>query len=290
MIKSFSNNLDITFVEEVQSLNEYKELDFYYIIESFSYVMSGQRDLFDCWIYKVDKRWCVGFWISGNYLLNSKNLITEDIKVIKNKINFSNYKIDGFHFSGNTELIEQLSKNNLDFSLENFKERYFYSLNTIKFKSKFNNEVSFLDEKDIEIVAKFYQQYYFEEYNGNNNKDFKTVIENVKKLKSRNLIYNLKINNKIVGFCTIMSFQSKTSNMIGTIFIEQSFRYKGNGKHLLSNITEKLLKNNNAVFLMTTKENTESNKMVENVGYLKKHEHSDRIIKNYHQHLEFHSS
>lgn len=126
MFKDYTENLNGEFIHQIQNLKRYKEFDFYYIIESFGRVMSNYTDFFDCWIYEIDDRWCVGFWISGNYLLNSKNLTQEDDVLINNRIDFSHFKIDGFHFSGDTKIIDGLSEVNTDFTFEPFKERYFY--------------------------------------------------------------------------------------------------------------------------------------------------------------------
>ena len=77
-----------------------------------------------------------------------------------------------------------------------------------------------------------------------------------------------------------MSFLSESPNMIGTIFIKDSHRNKKFAQYLLSKISNDMLTTNQEIYLMTTKENVASNKMVENIGYFKVYEHSDRTIKN----------
>jgi predicted GNAT family N-acyltransferase len=277
MFRDYTDNLNVEFIHQIENLIEYKEFDFYYIIQSFGAVMSGSKDFYDCWIYEVAERWCVGFWISGNYLLNSKNLLQKDIKLINERIGFNQFQIDGFHFAGDTRLIEKLSEINSDFTLEPFKERYFYKLSDLVLKSKFTTEVSTVTDEDVQEIAIQYQKYFEEEYNDSNNKDLRTVIEKIESLKFRKLIYKLNIDKKIIGFCTIMSFLSEKPNMIGTIFIEEDFRMNGNGKHFLSNVIGKIYNEHNDILLMTTKESISSNKMVENVGFERKYEHSDRI-------------
>ncbi|MFC4634644.1 GNAT family N-acetyltransferase [Dokdonia ponticola] len=243
--------------------------------------MSGYSEFYNCWIYEEADRWCVGFWISGNYFFNSKNLTKEDVKNIKDKIDFKQFKKDGFHFIGNTQLIDKLSDHNSSFTLESFKERYFYSLKEIHLKSKFSKEVNLASQEDIQEIATLYQQYYQEEYNGNNNKELTKTLENFESLQLRKLIYSLKENDKVIGFCTIMTFLSPKPNMIGTIFIDVNFRNNGNGRHLLSFVVGEILKQNDELFLMTTKENISLNRMVESIGFRKCYEHSDRIIKNH---------
>jgi RimJ/RimL family protein N-acetyltransferase len=281
MFTNYTEELNSKFVEEIQNLNQFRTLDYYYIIEAYGRVMSGYSDYFDAWIYNTDESWCVGFWISGNYLLNSKNLSNTDLLLINERINFSIFNQDGFHVAGNTELINSLSELNQSFSLEKFKERYFYVANKINFESEFVDKISLVLKDDIEEVAKLYQQYYVEEYNGANNKEIEEVKINIKSLITRNLIYKLEIEDEIIGFCTKMSFLSEYPNMIGTIFIKESHRNKKYAQHLLSKISNDMLTLNQEIYLMTTKENLASNKMVENIGFSKKYEHSDRIIRNY---------
>lgn len=64
-----------------------------------------------------------------------------------------------------------------------------------------------------------------------------------------------------------MSFLNPKPNMIGTIFIASNYRKSGNGKHLLSNVIDKIHNGNKSTYLMTSKESISSNKMVENVGF-----------------------
>lgn len=281
MFINYTEELNSNFVKEIQNLNQFRTFDFYYIIEAYGRVMGGFSDYYDAWIYITDDSWCVGFWINGNYLFNSKNLSHSDLLLINERINFSNFNQDGFHFAGNSSLIDSLSELNESFSLEKFKERYFYVGNKIIFENEFDDKISFVIDDDIEEIAILYQQYYIEEYNGSNNKSINEVISNINSLVSRNLIYKLEVDNEIIGFCTKMSFLSKSPNMIGTIFIKVSHRNKKYAKYLLSYISNNMLAENEKIYLMTTKESIASNKMVESIGYFKEYEHSDRIIKNY---------
>lgn len=281
MFTNYTEELDASFVIDIQNLNQYQAFDFYNIIEAYGRVMAGYSNNFDAWIYKTDESWCVGFWINGNYLFHSRNLDTYDLKLINERINFSTFKIDGFHFAGNTSLIDSLSELNKSFSLEKFKERYFYVADKINFESKLDVKISLVTEYDTEDVAKLYQQYYIEEYNGVNNKTIEKVLSNINSLMSRELIYKLEIKNEVIGFCSKMSFLSETPNMIGTIFIKEACRNKKYAQYLLSNISKELLNTNQEIYLMTTKDNISSNKMVENIGFIRINEYSDRTIKNY---------
>lgn len=281
MFKNYTNNLNSNFVNHFERLSGYTDLNFYYIIQFFDRVMADYLEFYDCWIYEKADRWCVGFWVSGSYLFNSNNLTKEDIKYIIERIDFNYFKIDGFHFIGNTHFIDKLSDFDSNFTFESFKERFFYSLKKIKLNSKFSKEVNLASTEDIQEIAILYQQYYHEEYNGKNDKEIDTTLEIVEKLQSQKLIYGLKEDNKIIGFCTIMSFLSLRPNMVGTIFIDINFRQNGNGRNLLSFVASILIDQNSELFLVTTKENIVSNQMVESIGFKMQYEHSDRVIKNY---------
>lgn len=282
MFTDFTDELNSNFVAQIQSLNNYKALDFYYIIEAYGRVMAGYNNLYDAWIYKNGESWCVGFWIDGNYLLNSNELNKNDLQIINEKIDFKIFSQDGFHFAGDTKLIDDLAALNIEnFELQSFKERYFYESNQITFESQLKNKISLLNIQDIEKVAVLYQQYYVEEYHGKNNKEIEEVKENINNLFEKKLIFKLELENEIVGFCTQMSFLAKTPNMIGTVFIEESKRNNKYAQNLLAEVSNEMLKQNQEIYLMTTKENFASNRMVENVGFVKKYKHSDRIIKNY---------
>lgn len=281
MFTNFTEELNSQFVLKIQNLKNFNSLSFYYIIEAYEKVMGDYYNYHDAWIYENDESWCVGFWIDGNYFLNSNNLSENDLKIINNRINFKHFKQDGFHFAGNTELVDSLSEINTDFELEEFKERYFFALDKVNNENNLSNKISLIDYDDVDEIAILYQQYYVEEYQGTNNKQLEVVKDNIYSLITRNLMYKLEIDNEIIGFCTKMTFLSDTPNMIGTIFIQESNRNKKYAQNLLRFVSNIMLKENQEIYLMTTKQNTASNKMVERVGFLKKYDHSDRIIKNY---------
>lgn len=280
MFLDFKNGLNIEFIHRIKELDGYDEFNFYYMINAYFNVVSNNVELFDFCVYEVAESWCVGFWISGNYLLICKNLTQVDIDIISKKIDFSQF-IDGFHFAGNTEVINQLVENSSNFSLEPFKERYFYKLRSLKLISKFSNEVCLVTKNDIQDIATLYQKFFHEEYNGRNDKDLHFTIKIVENLLSQKMIYKLKIKDKILGFCTMMSFLNKVPNMIGTIYIDINYRMNDNGKHLLSDVVNRILKEHNEVLLMTTKDSVASNKMVESVRFKKEYDYSDRLIKKF---------
>ena len=159
-----------------------------------------------------------------------------------------------------------------------FKNRSFYKLSKQK-KSGFENKNEIhspLIDDTIEITH-LYQQYYVEEYDGQNNKEFNETKEKIIELIKENNIVVSRNQDEITGFCTFMHKETD-SPMIGTVFVSSEFRNNGIGKSLIDYVSKDLLKSSDFVYLMTTKENIESNKMVKSVGYEKVYDHTSRII------------
>lgn len=282
MFENFKDTLSY-FPTAIQCLPVYKYFDFYYLIEIYNIVMRDHKSCIDAWIYRNDEKWCVGFFVEGLYLLNgSSNLSDKDILKIRDKIDFNNIIDIGenLEFMGNTDLLNNLS--NIikpKFALESsIKERFFYVANQLNFDNNTELNISLMNKNDdVNEVGKLYQQYYVEEYAGKNNKNIDAVINNVNYLIENSAIYKLIVEDRIIGFCTTMNFISGRDNMVGTIFIDENYRNRKYGQGLLAYVSNKLLEINPEIYLMTTKENISSNKMVENLGFVRCYEHSDRI-------------
>ena len=52
MFKNFTDELNAEFVQTIENLNQFRTLDFYYIIEAYNRVMSGMNNSYDAWIYE----------------------------------------------------------------------------------------------------------------------------------------------------------------------------------------------------------------------------------------------
>ena len=274
MFKEYSEKKQ--FISDITNLGNYNFFKLYYL-NYLIYATNNQP--INMWIYKNENRWCIGYYIIGNYCLNGYNLQKEDIESIRNYIKFEQLT-DNTHFLGDTDIIEELSKSMGNF--EKFKERFFYAVNKLKpIKTPSETKISLLEKEEIEKVIPLYSQYYKEEYEGKNNKADDEVRQNIEYCVKEESIYKLEYKNELIGFCTKMEFLSGMPNMIGTIFISQKYRNKKYGQYLLYYVTQDLLKGKAVpeIYLMTTKENIGSNKMVENIGFIKIHEHSDRIFK-----------
>jgi len=186
-----------------------------------------------------------------------KSIQFKEISEVFNLYQFTNYGI-----SGDAKLIAAL----LDFFdiskriVE--KERILYrSQNVITFKAGdfkiINGEVNEINE-----LAAMLQQYYHEEYDGNNDKTIAEMQRRVRQVIFSRAIYIMKdTSNQILGFCTIINPD------IGILFIKTEYRNKGYGKILMSYCAQVLKKTNDEVYVMTDKMKSASNAVCMAVGF-----------------------
>ncbi|WP_306351081.1 hypothetical protein [Flavobacterium sp. '19STA2R22 D10 B1'] len=107
------------------------------------------------------------------------------------------------------------------------------------------------------------QDYYHEEYKGENDKSIEDMRMRILQVISTGKIFVLKNNhNQILGFCTIIDPD------IGILFTKLQFRNQDNGKKLLVHTSRLLLQKNKEVFVMTDKNEIASNKTCISVGFV----------------------
>ena len=271
------DQLNQVFVNDINNLIGFNEMHFYYLINSYNAILSGHLNCYGAWVYLNQDYWAVGLWIEGNYFLFSNNTEDETIQYINNQIDFTIY-LDGFHFAGTKDLIEKIAESHDSFSLNVFKERYFYQIEEIKLNYEQKFLIELARKNDIAILSEMKCNFFEEEYSGKNNKNLEDMKLLVEEQINSETIFTLKSNCEILGFCTIMSFLSSSYNMIGTIFIRKEERNKQLGTELLFFITKMLLLKNEKIFLMTDKSVANANKMVENIGYKKIYNYLDTEI------------
>ena len=170
---------------------------------------------------------------------------------------FSNYLLVGESLLINA-LLEYYNIENYQLEMQ----RLFYRAKAINIFTDNNLEIYAPTENDVEILAKMLQQYYHEEYEGENDKGIEEMSKRVNTCISEKTIYLLKNEkNDILSFCTIINPD------IGILFTNGKFRNKGYGKIILSHCADLLLKRNNEIYLMTVKSNAESNSVCYKVGF-----------------------
>jgi GNAT superfamily N-acetyltransferase len=189
------------------------------------------------------------------------NWLTSQLEEIKRSFDltqFSNYLI-----TGDSKLIKAL----LEFyNIENYEtemERLFYRASSISTLGNEAVNISLANENDVAPVAVMLQQYYHEEYNGENDKKIEEMVLRVEACISDEAMTVLRSKDgKLLSFCTIINPD------IGILFTNLEYRGKGYGKILLSYWSKMLLEHNSEVYLMTVKTRIESNAVCQKVGYV----------------------
>lgn len=250
---------------------------FFYLIKNVEIIIDEHLNFQDAWTIKKDSDWIIGLSANGQYHLYGTSDNDELINRCFEKMPFEKFPKD-FLLAGDQNLINRIADEASGFKIKKGINRHFHEVTSEKFKPSSYDNVRFAKMADLEELTLMTLDFFKEEYNGLNNKDYEET--------KLNLMYHIidqkyfiieNESEKIAGFCSIM--ETSTSNpMIGTIFIKPSFRNKKYGKNLLSFVTNHILKTNKYSWLMTTQENLSSNKMMKSVGYEIKWNHASKVI------------
>lgn len=166
-------------------------------------------------------------------------------------------------------LLEILVNSNIsDFEIG--KERFFYRTKKVKSFQFDNYEIKKPTLDNIAELASMLQMYYHEEYKGENEKTIEDMYLRINDLILSGEIFIITDNTnkqEIISFCTI-----KDSSP-GILFTKQNYRNRKFGQILLSYCANKLLEENDEIFLMTDSNVLESNKVCENLGFIKFYEY-----------------
>ncbi len=231
-----------------------------FLLDYLEKVQNGEKRLYDASLINAkDESWIL--ILHGEMLLiYGENWQIEQLTEIKEIFDLNEYT--NYLLTGNSVLIYEM----IDFfKVNNFnikKERIFYrSENINNFEL---NEISIelgemVDATELSVML---QQYYHEEYNGQNDKEISEMFRRIFNQVQTNSIYVLRnANSQICSFCTVINPD------IGILFTKTEHRGKGYGKVLLAYCSKILLKENNEVFVMTDKEKVASNIVCEKVGF-----------------------
>lgn len=265
------------FESAVFNLIQGKYFEHYYLIKMIEMVNCRRIDYNEAWILKDDDSWCIGFEVTYGYYLYGMNWNNKHLNRITSTITFNEYK-NGTHFCGTTDLLNQISVENISF--EPYKERVFYEITVLnEIIKKEDVNIGFAELSDVDEIAKMNCDFLAEEYGGKNNKELRKMKEDMKILISDRTVYKIFDNDgNCFGFCTTIKFMSDTENMIGTIFVKRDKRNLGYGQELLYYVTKYLLNYNPKVWLMTDRYIGNSNTIVKNVGYYEIYQFSDREL------------
>jgi hypothetical protein len=171
-------------------------------------------------------------------------------------------KFNDFAITGKSNLINDLMTFQKFENYSILKERILYQTDNVerldigKLKIE-NGNLTNLDE-----LSTMLQQYYHEEYKGENDKSIFEMQNGMSQLINSEKIYVLKNQTgEILSFCTIIDPD------IGILFTKSKYRKSGYAKVILSFCSNLLLKKNDEVFLMTDKNEMASNKTSISVGF-----------------------
>ena len=230
-------------------------------------VQSGMRKLYDAsLINKAGDGWIL--ILHGDILLiygqNWNKSQFSEIRQIFNLNDYTNYVA-----SGEAKLIGELIEY---FKVDKHtvrKERIFYKSEKIIDFGTNQLKIELGKMSELNELAIMLQQYYHEEYNGENDKSLSEMQQRMFQLIQTAKVYTLKNkSNNLLSFCSIIDPD------IGILFTNSEYRKKGYGKILLSHCSKLLEKENGTVYVMTDRNEVASNRVCKAVGFNPIYEHS----------------
>ncbi len=173
-----------------------------------------------------------------------------------------------FLIIGEANLIERLVEFYNITNHQIIKRRVFYNALEVKEIDPGPLMIEIGEVSEIDELAHLLQEYYREEYSGQNDQDLEECNDRISSLVfSRELFVLKEKNGNILGFCTVIDPD------VGILFIKKSHRRRGYGKILLSYCSRFLLQTNKDVYLMTDKNQDVSNRVAESIGFSPYFEH-----------------
>lgn len=271
----------MNYIHEIQYLIRNNRFEHYYLFENVLRAFQNELDINAKWKIGSNEGWILGFCANNNYNIYGLNFSIELLEEVEKTFDFSELP-NKICFSGNKEIIEYLfnGKPNIEYKI--YKNRYIYEITKSEFKPKKTEKAIIIRNAildDTEIIAKYNCNFFVEEYNGQNNKDFEQMkIAIAEQIKKGQYIVAEK-NNQVLGFCS--HFETKFENdMIGTVYVETEFRNDSIGRILLNEMTKIVLSKTPKSYLTTDMKNEASNKIVTELGYRKIYEYtSGEMIK-----------
>ncbi len=276
MIKHYSI-LNDEVLEEIDFLISDKRYEHFYLINAIQKIKNKTLEYCDAWSIKGGKdSWILGVWTRDTYYLFGNNWITSQLTEVNKLIEFEKFK--SFAFSGTHNLLEDIQNLNFTVNFHDNKLRNFFRIDG---ESKITSEhvnIRYAKLDDLQVLISMRIDYYFEEYNGENNKSEFEIAPIVRKGIYNNRLFVIQnAQGNLIGSCSVLD-----SERLGIIFIKKGFRKKGYGKSLLACVTKKLLEKNSSkkCYLMTDKLKGSSNKLAFAVGYKRIYQYSTKILNN----------
>lgn len=232
-----------------------------FILDYLEDAAAGEKKLYDKSVINVTEEGWILILHGEVLLIYGQNWRSEQFDEISEIIDLKQFT--NFSLIGNTELVKSLLAYYKIDDIIVYKERILYKTQTIK--NFHDDNLNFVHGhfENIEEIAVMLQQYYHEEYKGENDKSIEDMRIRVLQVIATGKLFLMKNNNsRILGFCTIIDPD------IGILFTKPEFRNQGFGKKLLAHCSKLLLEKNKDVYVMTDKNEVGSNKTCTSVGFI----------------------
>jgi hypothetical protein len=217
-----------------------------FLLDYLKKVQSGEQRLYDASLLNTNNDSWILILHGKMLLVYGENWKTEQFSEINEIFNLNAYT--NYLLTGNSELIYGLIK---FYKIENHtiqKERIFYKTKNIKNFDIKNVSIALGKMKNAKELSEMLQNYYHDEYNGQNDKPIEEMFKRIFDLVQTNSIYVLKnSNDEICSFCTIINPD------IGILFTKSKFRRNGFGALMMSFCSKILVEENGEVFVTTDK-------------------------------------
>ncbi|WP_185206548.1 GNAT family N-acetyltransferase [Chryseobacterium sp. C3] len=258
------------FQEAINQHIKLSDFEYKFLEHSLDEIVSGESLIYDSsFISYTSTSWIL---IIHSKVLHIYGENWTHVQFEEIKKHFDLKKFNNYHVTGNLKLIYDLIS---FFNVEKYeiiKERIFYKTNYILNEDLDNSIIRNANDTDVNVLSVMLQQYYHEEYEGQNDKTLGEMHNRIIDLIKYNNIFVLTIDNQIVSFCTLINPD------VGILFTQINERGKGYGRKIMSYCSNKLLQYNGIVYVMTDKNNVESNALVKNIGYDEYYNYTHIII------------
>ncbi|MEP0270328.1 GNAT family N-acetyltransferase [Ekhidna sp.] len=239
------------------NLDEYR---FKFLNDYIQRSIAGQARIYETSVLNISNNGWVLLLHGDMLFIYGENWSPNQIQEINEVFDLNVFT--NFTLAGDDELIDQIIDYYQPRNSEVKKRRIFYSTNEINLVENGNTNVVLATMADLNELAIMLQEYYHEEYDGQNDKSIEEMEERVLNyIQNENIFVLRNDDDEIISFCTIVDPD------IGILFTKEQHRSNGFGKVILSHCANQLHIENGTVYLMTDRDRLDSNIVCERIGF-----------------------
>lgn len=239
-------------------LEEYR---FKYLNNYIQKARAGRVTIYETSVINISDAGWVLILHGDMLLIYGENWSIDQIHEVSEVFDLNN--LTNFTLSGDEQLIDRIIEFYQPRNSEIKKRRIFYQSDEINIIENRNINIRLAMLPDLGELALMLQEYYHEEYGGENDKSIEEMEERVFSLIQTERIFVLQNEDEeLVSFCTIVDPD------IGILFTKEQHRNNGFGKVILSHCANQLHNENGTVYLMTDRDRLDSNIVCERVGFI----------------------